>query len=215
MNIKIKAFTLIELLVVIVIIGILATVSMATFGGSIEKAREAEVLVELGAIKKSMLAMKSIDGVNVLLGYGNTADGTKTDYCSLSSAVYEFRASDDCDYRSENPNPSPFSFACIIHTGYHPPDCKGGLLCNPYGMDEYALNYFDNGYNGPYLENIDFFIDPWDVAYLYQDNTDCTLMWNGYCSDTPVTQGAGVLRSAGPNKAFGDDDDILLEVCSG
>lgn len=43
---KISAFTLIELLVVIVIIGILATISTATFSGSIEKGRKAKLLVE-------------------------------------------------------------------------------------------------------------------------------------------------------------------------
>lgn len=42
---KNSAFTLIELLVVIVIIGVLATVSTATFQGSIEKAREAKLFV--------------------------------------------------------------------------------------------------------------------------------------------------------------------------
>lgn len=41
-----KAFTLIELLVVIVIIGILATISTATFSGSREKADEAKMIAE-------------------------------------------------------------------------------------------------------------------------------------------------------------------------
>lgn len=43
---KEKAFTLIELLVVIVIIGILATVSIATWAGNIDKAKEGKQLAE-------------------------------------------------------------------------------------------------------------------------------------------------------------------------
>ena len=47
MKIKQKAFTLIELLVVIVIIGILATISVATFNGYQQRAREAVVQSDL------------------------------------------------------------------------------------------------------------------------------------------------------------------------
>lgn len=58
---KNTAFTLIELLVVIVIIGILATVSTATFSGSREKADEAKILAEKSdACKETLAACTSL-----------------------------------------------------------------------------------------------------------------------------------------------------------
>lgn len=58
-----KGFTLIELLVVIVIIGILATVSTATYKGTIEKAEEAKMISELGqAINRSKARRAEYEG---------------------------------------------------------------------------------------------------------------------------------------------------------
>lgn len=60
MNKKTKAFTLIELLVVIVIIGILATISVATFNGYFVKTRATKIAQELRSIEKSF-KMASIE----------------------------------------------------------------------------------------------------------------------------------------------------------
>lgn len=51
-----KGFTLIELLVVIVIIGILATISVATFSGYFAKARDTERQTFTAAARTAMLA---------------------------------------------------------------------------------------------------------------------------------------------------------------
>lgn len=52
-----RGFTLIELLVVIVIIGILATISVATFSGYFDKARAAHAQAELAQINKDLIRL--------------------------------------------------------------------------------------------------------------------------------------------------------------
>ena len=75
MNTNKKGFTLIELLVVIVIIGILATISVATFGGYFKKARDAERQTMVSNISTIMkLAGASTDTAN----YEYTAPEFKT-----------------------------------------------------------------------------------------------------------------------------------------
>lgn len=57
-----KAFTLIELLVVIVIIGILATISVATFSGYFEKARHAKRQADLNQIATAFRQYVAFNG---------------------------------------------------------------------------------------------------------------------------------------------------------
>ena len=52
---RVRAFTLIELLVVIVIIGILATISVAQFNSYQERAREAFAQAEMQELQKSLI----------------------------------------------------------------------------------------------------------------------------------------------------------------
>ncbi|NCP67601.1 type II secretion system protein [bacterium] len=62
-TLKQKGFTLIELLVVIVIIGILATISVATFSGYFAKARDSErqaVVRNVSTLLKTARAVESI-----------------------------------------------------------------------------------------------------------------------------------------------------------
>lgn len=69
MQLRRNAFTLIELLVVIVIIGILATVSTATFGGAMEKARFAKV---------QAFAKQIEEGSGIPLGVYSFSEGSGT-----------------------------------------------------------------------------------------------------------------------------------------
>jgi prepilin-type N-terminal cleavage/methylation domain-containing protein len=77
---KQKGFTLIELLVVIVIIGILATISVATFSGYFAKARDAE---RQAAVRNAATVLKTARAVETIQSFdydrtegldGSTAD---------------------------------------------------------------------------------------------------------------------------------------------
>lgn len=80
---KNKAFTLIELLVVIVIIGILATISTATFGSSIKKSRDAQRLQTVSDINKilgqELFLLVETSGASSVdsFTYGNSGTGDK------------------------------------------------------------------------------------------------------------------------------------------
>lgn len=65
-TLKQKGFTLIELLVVIVIIGILATISVATFSGYFSKARDSE---RQAAIHNSATILKTARAVNTFTSF--------------------------------------------------------------------------------------------------------------------------------------------------
>ncbi len=69
MNTNKKGFTLIELLVVIVIIGILATISVATFGGYFKKARDAE---RQSAVQNIATIMKVLNATEETVDYSVT-----------------------------------------------------------------------------------------------------------------------------------------------
>jgi len=60
-NMKLKGFTLIELLVVIVIIGILATISVATFSGYFAQARDTE---RQAAVRNAATIMKAFQATD-------------------------------------------------------------------------------------------------------------------------------------------------------
>ena len=71
-----RGFTLIELLVVIVIIGILATISVATFSGYFKKARDAE---RQTTIRNAATLLKTARAVESIDSFGDTdSDGTAT-----------------------------------------------------------------------------------------------------------------------------------------
>lgn len=215
-----KAFTLIELLVVIVIIGILATISTASFNGAIQKSKEAEVNTDLNYLKKSIFAMKvESEGVNIGVNTTTLSEAQSVrEYCDIEPTfTYGFWGNDTCQNGASPHNPAGGGGFCFPPLTV-PLDCRGGLICNPYDSSgsyiSHAQDLFTSGYGGPYVEDNDFFIDPWGTGYLYQDNGNCTLDWRGSCQDNPA-RGEGVLRSAGPNKAFGDADDITHVVCDG
>ncbi len=70
---KQKGFTLIELLVVIVIIGILATISVATFSGYFAKARDSE---RQAAVRNMATLLKTARAVDSIISYEPTGVGT-------------------------------------------------------------------------------------------------------------------------------------------
>jgi len=82
-NMTQKGFTLIELLVVIVIIGILATISVATFSGYFAKARDTERKTFAGAARTAITA-ESITGGTVDFCFGEAsmalAEGVVDDF---------------------------------------------------------------------------------------------------------------------------------------
>lgn len=61
---KIRAFSLIELLVTIVIVGVLATISIASFNNYQEKARLAKIQAENDQLKKEFIAKYTLGDIN-------------------------------------------------------------------------------------------------------------------------------------------------------
>jgi len=59
---KKKAFTLIELLVVIAIIGLLASITLVSLKGAIERARYGRAQVEMDQIKKTIIVARENEG---------------------------------------------------------------------------------------------------------------------------------------------------------
>ncbi len=79
-----KGFTLIELLVVIVIIGILATISVATFSGYFKKARDSE---RQAAIRNMATLLKTARAVNTITSF-DIAEGDTTTAGSVEGTLF-------------------------------------------------------------------------------------------------------------------------------
>ncbi|OGE05783.1 hypothetical protein A3F45_00920 [Candidatus Curtissbacteria bacterium RIFCSPHIGHO2_12_FULL_41_17] len=75
-----KGFTLIELLVVITILGVLAGLTLASYGGTQERSRDSRRKTDLDAIKKTLeLAKQDTPGAYYYAGCN--------DFCGVSTAV--------------------------------------------------------------------------------------------------------------------------------
>ncbi len=82
-----KGFTLIELLVVIVIIGILATISVATFSGYFKKARDSE---RQAAVRNIATLLKTARATDAIVSYSivtDNDDGTSTLSTSITGSA--------------------------------------------------------------------------------------------------------------------------------
>ncbi|MDD5155728.1 MAG: prepilin-type N-terminal cleavage/methylation domain-containing protein [Candidatus Omnitrophica bacterium] len=75
-----RSFTLLELIVVIVILGILATLGYTQYTKVVEKGRQAEARVNLGAVRQSLIAYKLTN---------NTLTGISSAYVNLGTGADE------------------------------------------------------------------------------------------------------------------------------
>lgn len=81
-----KGFTLIELLIVLIIIGVLATLAIPQYTNYVEKARAAEALTMISAIKTAEATYKlgtgsyatAITNITDVTGFGTDQDGATT-----------------------------------------------------------------------------------------------------------------------------------------
>lgn len=137
---KNKAFTLIELLVVIVIIGILATISTATFSGYFAKARDVErgIFVSTG---KKILINTSTDGIPPIY----------SDYASVRN-LFEAQGFDYLNEKNKLPilfiaDPEYFLFI----------GCKEDALGETISAGDNPNKYFHIGSNAPLEITLDGF----------------------------------------------------------
>lgn len=85
-SLKRKGFTLIELLVVITILGVLAGLTLASYGGTQERARDSKRKTDLDAIKKSLeLAKQDTPGAYYYPSCNPPLDGPGGVGCLLTN----------------------------------------------------------------------------------------------------------------------------------
>ncbi len=149
-----KGFTLIELLVVIVIIGILATISVATFSGYFKKARDAERKVAIQTISRIM----------------KTINASKEDV-DYSIAII--------NKKENNDNNNTFAIISTVFAGPMPPPGLWGYGPNPFPQREdldnilktqgYTTPDSKNGYKYLYAYNNDK--NEFAIAVCLEDST--------------------------------------------
>ena len=123
MNTNKKGFTLIELLVVIVIIGILATISVATFGGYFKKARDSE---RQSAVQNIATIMKVINATNETVDYHGIDKNNDGDYADTGETEITTKATLD---------------TVLSAQGYTTPDSKNGFKYR-YAVDADKDDFF-------------------------------------------------------------------------
>lgn len=135
-------FTLIELLIVISIIGILATLTLASYNGAQAKARDGVRKNDLAQVKRSMELAKS-DCTNAAY-YPN-----KADYAALTTFLKQGASYSTASYMNPIPtDPKSGTVVGTITLNYYfystnsfasacPPDTSGGAANN--GSNDYTL----------------------------------------------------------------------------
>lgn len=128
-----KAFTLIELLIVISIIGILASLTLASFGGAQAKARDGVRKQDLAQIKRALeIAKSDCDG--------NASYPTRASYAALSTFLKQDVAANA--YMNPVPvDPTPSKAYTFFETAGAGTPCPGDTpaAARTAGSTDYAL----------------------------------------------------------------------------
>lgn len=115
-----RGFTLIELLVVITIIGILAGLTLASYGGTQERARDSKRKQELDAIKKSLeLAKQDTPGAYYYPGCNPCTNGVSSATPALSPTYIQ---------------PIPKDPKTNSDYSYSPTGCVSSTQCTGYSL---------------------------------------------------------------------------------
>lgn len=115
-------FTLIELLVVITIIGILAGLTLASYGGTQERARDSKRKQELDAIKKSLeLAKQDTPGAYYYPGCNPCTNGVSSTAPALAPTYIQPipkdpKTNSDYLYQPKNKAGAPCTTDCTTYT---------------------------------------------------------------------------------------------------
>ena len=139
---KANGFTLIELLIVISIIGVLASLTLASYGGAQAKARDGVRKSDLAQMKRALELAKSdcqgsayypnYQGTNGVTGYNDLGTYlTDTDLKYISSAPTDPKNASPYQYGYRT-NPSP-------GTANRCPALDGTGILNQPGGDDYSL----------------------------------------------------------------------------
>ena len=139
-NFKVKhGFTLIELLIVITIIGILASLTLASYGGAQQKARDGVRKSDLSQIKRALeLAKSDCSGSAYYPNLGGTG---ATAYNNLGAYLSDI----DLKYVSSAPKdpkdtaPNQYGYATSTTTTNKCPDASGNGTLTVAGADDYSL----------------------------------------------------------------------------
>ena len=138
---KKPAFTLIELLIVITIIGILASLTLASFGGAQAKARDGVRKSDLAQIKRALeLAKADCQGSAYYPYLGGGAD-----YVAAYTALGTYLSDPDLKYISsiptdpKNVSPNQYAYITSITTANLCPAADGSGTLNVAGADDYSL----------------------------------------------------------------------------
>lgn len=189
-----KAFTLIELLVVIVIIGILATISTATYKGTIAKAEQAKLTSELAqAITRSKARRVEYESGNI--SESDLITGEFGELEIVNTTINLVREIEQKTLR-EITGSGCSDCVCRNHSFAGTLTPQAQTCIDRWNLLVDTLENLSDGININYLRT-----DPWGNPYLFDENEG-----EGNCRRDSII-------SAGPNRinqgGRGDDQRVL------